>query len=98
MCGNPIETLFVDAAGIPDSIVDHLPEIPVHTVPNLKKVKTPGKRSQNGMCLFRRVTHICNGLFPLLDSDIDSCTMQILWEGDPDLSLSQWKHVLHNTM
>ena len=40
---------FVDVAGIPDSIVDHLPEIPVHTVPNLKKVKTPSKRSQSGM-------------------------------------------------
>ena len=52
VCGNHIETLFVDAAGIPDSIVDHLPEIPVHTVPNLKKVKTPGKRSQNGTCIF----------------------------------------------
>ena len=33
-----------------------------------------------------------------LDSDTDSCTMQILWERDPNLNLSQWKHVLHNTM
>ena len=32
------------------------------------------------------------------DSDTDSCTMQILWERDPNLNLSQWKHVLHNTM
>ena len=43
-----------------------------------------------------------NGLFPLLDSDsdpdTDSCTMQILWKRDPDLNLSQWKHVLHNAM
>ena len=41
-----------------------------------------------------------NGLFPLPDSDsdtdTDSYTMQILWERD--LNLSQWKHVLHNTM
>ena len=40
----------------------------------------------------------CNGLFPFPDSDTDSCTMQILWERDPNLNLSQWKHVLHNTM
>ena len=43
-----------------------------------------------------------NGLFPLLDSDsdpdTDSCTMQILWKRDPDLNLSQLKHVLHNAM
>ena len=43
-----------------------------------------------------------NLLFPLpvSDSDLDtnSCTMQILWERDPNLNLSQWKHVLHNTM
>ena len=48
-----------------------------------------------------------NGLFPLpdyfhsdLDSDLDSdsCTIQILWERDPNLNPSQWKHVLHNTM
>ena len=45
-----------------------------------------------------------NGLFPLLDSDLDSgldtdsCTMQILWERHLNLNLSQWKHVLHNTM
>ena len=32
------------------------------------------------------------------DSDTDSCTVQILWERDPNLNLSQWKHVLHNTM
>ena len=44
------------------------------------------------------------GLFPLpdsdsdSDSDTDSCTMQILWERDLNLNLSQWKHVLHNTM
>ena len=43
-----------------------------------------------------------NGLFPLpdsdSDSDTDSCTIQILWERDPNLNPSQWKHVLHNTM
>ena len=43
-----------------------------------------------------------NGLFPLpdsdSDSDTDSHTMQILWEMDPNLNLSQWKHVLHNAM
>ena len=44
------------------------------------------------------------GPFPLPDSDLDSdldtgsCTMQILWERDSNLNLSQWKHVLHNTM
>ena len=42
------------------------------------------------------------GSFPLLysdsDLDTDSCTMQILWERDLNLNLSQWKHVLHNTM
>ena len=27
------------------------------------------------------------------DSDTDSCTMQILWEMDPNLNRSQWKHV-----
>ena len=31
-------------------------------------------------------------------SDTDSCTMQILWERDPNLNMSQWKHVLHNTL
>ena len=61
MCAEIALKLFVDAAGIPDSIVDHLPEIPVHTVPNLKKVKTPGKRSQKGMCLFPRVSQNSNG-------------------------------------
>ena len=46
----------------------------------------------------------CNGSFPLpdsdsdSDSDTDSCTMQILWERDMNLNLSQWKHVPHNTM
>ena len=46
----------------------------------------------------------CHGLFPLPDSDsdsdldTDSLTMQILWERDSNLNLSQWKHVLHNTM
>ena len=44
------------------------------------------------------------GLFPLLasdsdpDSDTDSYTMQILWERDPNLNLTQWKHALHNIM
>ena len=32
------------------------------------------------------------------DSDTDSCTMKILWERDPNLNLTQWKHILHNTM
>ena len=43
----------------------------------------------------------CHGLFPLPDSDsdldTDSFTMQILWERDSNLNLSQWKHVLHNS-
>ena len=45
-----------------------------------------------------------NGLFPLpdsesdSDSDKDSYTIQILLERDLNLNLSQWKHVLHNTM
>ena len=26
------------------------------------------------------------------------CTVQILWERDPNLNASQWKPVLHNTM
>ena len=40
----------------------------------------------------------CNSLFPLPDSDSDSCTILILRERDPNLNPSQWKHVLHNTM
>ena len=45
-----------------------------------------------------------DGSFPLLDSDsdldldTDSYTMQILWERDPNLNLTQWKHALHNIM
>ena len=31
-------------------------------------------------------------------TQIPSCTMQILCERDPNLNLSWWKHVLHNTM
>ena len=42
------------------------------------------------------------GSFPLPDSDsdldTDSCTVQILWESDLNLNLSQWKFILHNTM
>ena len=41
----------------------------------------------------------CYGLFLLPDSvsDTDSCTVQILYERDPNLNLSQWKHVLYNS-
>ena len=59
-------------------------------------------------CIFNATNHLhrmkCNGSFPLLDSDsdldsdTDSCTIQMLWERDPNLNLSQWKDVLHNTM
>ena len=44
------------------------------------------------------------GLFPLSDSDsdsdsnTDSCSMQILWDRDQSQNLSQWEHVLQNTM
>ena len=41
---------------------------------------------------------ITYGLFSFLDSDTDSCTMQVLWERDPNLNMSQWQHGLHNTM
>ena len=54
--------------------------------------------------MFSDVTFMNNGLFPLpdsdsdSDSDTDSCTIQILWERDPNLNLSQWKQVLHDTI
>ena len=46
-----------------------------------------------------KLVHTC-GLSPLQDShsNTDSCTMQILWERDPNLNLSHSKHVLHNTI
>ena len=40
----------------------------------------------------------CRTRIPIRTQDTDSCTMQILWERDPNLNPSQWKHVLHNTM
>ena len=59
-------------------------------------------------CLFLKVisSKTTYGLLLLPDSDSDSdsdpdsdsCTAQILLEKDPNLNLSQWKHVLHNTM
>ena len=57
-----------------------------------------------GPCTSKGCPIPSDGSFPLPDSDSDSdldtdfCTMQILWERNPNLNLSQWKHILHNTV
>ena len=59
-----------------------------------------GDRDGPGKCKqASRLVHTY-GLFPLQDShsNTNSRTMQILWERDPNLNPSQWKHVLHNTI
>ena len=86
-------------------IQNYIERIPLETEQKAHKViriceqrEMHDQGNRNSLLLIYIDRNSYHGLFPLPDLDSDSCTTQILWERDPNVNMSQWKHVMHNTM